>query len=103
MMKSFIPVALVVAFAFAATGPAAAVSNKKALKDCKARYGKSVTHIKRKKNGQILCIRSTGFNRARFEALSHNDKLDWCRKHFKGEGTIYLTRKRGKTFCTYVW
>ena len=103
MKKFILPAALVAAFVFAAVGPADAVSNKKALKDCKARYGKSVTHVKRKKDGSYLCIRSTGFNRAKFEALSHNDKLDWCRKHFKGEGTIYLTRKRGKTFCTYGW
>lgn len=81
--------------ATAMASPAAALSTKQAMAQCKARYGLGVTSVTIKKNGHIVCREGPGPNATRQEVY------DYCKK--RSGATMVQIRKlsKGKWQCLH--
>jgi hypothetical protein len=99
LVYSACTVAFVLSAQFTDVAPASALTNKQAMKECKKRYGKSVSSWHRNKKGKIICV--TGGSKDSFDALPHGEKVEYCRKKYKHLGPITLRRRHGKWVCTY--
>lgn len=72
----------------------AAVSKKQAMAACRAKYGKDVTSVVIKKNGQIVCQQGPG------EQASRKEVYDYCERTFSAT-TIVMQKKGGRWMCLY--
>lgn len=75
--------------------PSHALSYKQAMSVCRAKYGKGITDVVIKKNGQIVCQEGPGRNATRREVY------DYCKKRYSAT-TVYLRKlPSGKWECRY--
>lgn len=75
--------------------PSYALSYKQAMAACRAKFGKDITGVVIKKNGQIVCQEGPGRNATRQEVY------DYCKKRYSAT-TVYLRKlASGKWECRY--
>ena len=78
-----------------ATAEAARPSNKQLLAACRAKFGKDVTSVSVKKNGQVVCQQGPGPGATRQEIF------DYCKRTL-GATTLTVRKKaNGKWECRY--
>jgi len=77
------------------TAEAARPSNEQLLAACRAKYGKDVTSVSVKKNGQVVCQQGPGPQATRQEIF------EYCRRTL-GATTLTVRKKaNGKWECRY--
>ena len=77
------------------TAEAARPSNKQLLAACRAKFGKDVTSVSVKKNGQVVCQQGPGPGATRQEIF------DYCKRTL-GATTLTVRKKaNGKWECRY--
>jgi hypothetical protein len=73
----------------------AGVSKKQAMAACRAKYGKDVTSVVIKKNGQIVCQEGPSGKSA-----SRAEVYEWCKRKF-GATTVVVQKKGDRWHCLY--
>ncbi|WP_162914057.1 hypothetical protein [Taklimakanibacter lacteus] len=77
-----------------APAEAARPSHKQAMAICRSHYGKDITGVVIKKNGQIVCQEGPGAEASRKEVF------EWCKRKFSA--TTVVVQKKGKRWhCLY--
>ena len=72
----------------------AAMSKKEAMAVCRKQYGKEITDVVIRKNGQIVCQEGPGKNASRQEVY------DYCKRTLKAT-MIIMQKKYGRWHCMY--
>lgn len=73
---------------------AAGVSKKQAMAVCRAQYGKDITDVVIRKNGQIVCQEGPA------ETASRQEVYEFCKRKLKA--TMIIMQKKGKRWhCLY--
>jgi hypothetical protein len=75
--------------------PAHALSYKQAMAACRAKYGKDVTSVVIKKNGQIVCREDPGRTATRQEVY------DYCKKKTSAQTLMVRKKSNGRWECRY--
>lgn len=72
----------------------AGVSKKQAMAACRAKYGKDITDVVIRKNGQIVCQEGPA------ETASRREVYEYCKR--KLNATMIIMQKKGKRWhCLY--
>lgn len=73
----------------------AGVSKKQAMAACRAKYGKDVTSVTIKKNGQIVCQEGPDSTSA-----TRKEVFEYCKRKF-GATTVVVQKKGKRWQCLY--
>ncbi len=77
-----------------ATTAEAGISKKQAMAACRAKYGKDVTGVVIKKNGQIVCQEGPS------ETASRQEVYEYCKRKLNPT-MIVMQKKGGRWHCLY--
>lgn len=95
VLKLTLALALAAFVAAGLSGAAeAGVSKKQAMAACRAKYGKDVTDVVIRKNGEIVCQQGPSENASRKEVY------EYCKRTLDPK-MIVMQKRGGRWFCLY--
>lgn len=86
---------IVAAAALLAPSPVVALSTKQAMQVCRQKYGKGITGVVIRKNGQIVCQEGPGRNATRQQVFAY------CKKRFNATMVVLRKLPGGKWECRH--